>query len=138
MKKYIILITLLTFSNLVKSQKITICDLKFRIVSLDPIAKRVFVSYDYLFESEVPKNADSVLISIFSVLNDSLTSYCKSLFKLKSVSFFRLHQYARYGPPKQKQEREDWSKQYIAEYLIDTNQIILNPASQRKKSIIKL
>jgi len=121
-------------SSELKSQRYEINSVRLKIHSIDPIAKRVFVTYDYLFESEIPKNSDSVVCKSMSVIIDSLNNYLKCLFKLEKISLFKIAEHARYRLEINKSDYKVWAKNYVLEYNILTKELLYYPALQRLKT----
>jgi hypothetical protein len=125
---FFILIT--TISTQVSAQRFSIDKIKFRIVSLDPIAKRAFVAYDYMFPSEAPTK-DSFLIKNMKYIKDSVINYVKCIFNIENISFFKSAAYAKYAPI-DKKENIEWGKEYIGELNIVTNEYTRFPVLKRK------
>ncbi|MBL7739067.1 MAG: hypothetical protein JNK14_07600 [Chitinophagaceae bacterium] len=116
------------------AQRIEIGGTKFRVVSLDPNSRRIFVCYDYLFPSEAP-HSDSTIQMNLRLIKDTLQSYVRCLFELESISFFKSSAYSRYGPPVDLDENKEWGKQYLAEYNIAKGEYIRFPALKKRKKI---
>ena len=135
MNKQFIIIFILLLSIRSGAQQITIKTTTYKIVSIDPNSKRLFISYFSKFNNAPV--SDSAIIKDIIPLRDTLKRYVECLFKLENISFFANSQYAKYVPI-DRRENLEWSRQYLGELDLIREEYYTFPALKKKSQTIKV